>query len=1144
MQLLRVEMLGPARVLYGGDLYPYKAPPKCLPLMGYLLLHRNAALSRESLAYSMWPDHTEQQARANLRRHLHRLAQALPAQKSPWFETDTVSVRWVAPIDFDVDEFLAASVGDNDLEMAVRIYRGEFLDGVFEDWIFPERERLRAHQIENYNRLISRAQSDRAYDRATGYAKALLSLDPWRENTLRTLMALRQASGDRAGAVAEFEDFSKRLEVEMGTAPMPETAAAYEAALRGDPIETTEAVDPPSNAPRIAALLPFAGRTPELERLLVPWGRAARGHGSTIILGGEAGVGKTRLTQELAALASAQGALVLAGATMFPETQPYQAVIELLRDALPVLLDSPIANVWLSVLSLLLPQIRTRRPEIEPPQPVEASRERARLFESVAAALTALAKRRPLLVIVEDIHWAGNATLDLVDSLARLIPSLGCLLVVTYREEEVDRAHAARKLRRALERDAVAAHLSVPRLDEDAVHEIAVKCFGPEVSAAMARRLFRQSEGNPLFLSQAVRNTLDGIENPVLDAESAIATNVGRLSERALSAAQSASVLGRAFDVEILRELGKWNEGELLRALDELLDRAIVREASATYRNDYAFSHNLIQTYVYSTLEPARALREHRRAAGVLRDLYGEDAATAGQIAQHFEKAGAGEDAAPFYVAAATHSESLFANDEAVAFAERASALTTDPHVDFEAAALREEIHARMAMRSEQRKDLEDMRVAASRIASGTLLADTQRRLVRLLHALGEREAEAEAIVAFEELGKQANGMWPAEAAYARGLMEMANGHLEVALERANAAAALFAHDERAIPALCLAAEIQAARGRFDEAIALLEGATQAAHAADNMMLLMRCHYSAGIVEFSRRNFKEALANGIQLLNLCEQAGDKQGAANAHARIASSYARLFDYDAAERNYALAAELYERIRDRQGEAIVLLNAATLQCGFGELERALENLSRSRELFETLGDLRGQALSYGNLAYVLRCLGRLEEAAQAGYAGLDLALQLGSPAVEAHIRGNIGSAFRDLGKPEPALDQLRQAFDIRLRMEPSADFAEDGADLALALLIKGDLREAQAIIAQVESRNISVENAWYPQDCWWIIARVRSAAGDIEGYKEAVTRAGMLLEERMRQIKNQVRAQRYAATRYNAEILAAFDSIKAG
>lgn len=396
--------------------------------------------------------------------------------------------------------------------------------------------------------------------------------------------------------------------------------------------------------------------------------------------------------------------------------------------------------------------------------------------------------------------------------------------------------------------------------------------------------------------------------------------------------------MGRAFDIEILRELGKWSEGELLAALDELLDRAIVREASAIYRNDYAFSHNLIQTYVYSTLEPARALREHRRAANVLRDLYGEDPAAAAQIAQHFEKSGAREEAAGFYIAAATHSASLFANDEALAFAQRASALTTDTGVAFDAAALREEIHARLALRSEQREDLQDMRVAASGVASLPLLADTQRRMVRLLHALGEREAEAQAVAAFEELGTQAGGMWPAEASYARGLMEMANGHLDTAAQCADAAASLFDGDERAIPSICLAAEVEAARGRFDEAIALLANATQAARAADNTMLLMRCHYSAGVVEFSRRHFQEALANGEELLTLCEQAGDKQGAANAHARIASSHARLFRYDAAEQNYALAAELYERIRDRQGEAIVLLNAATLHCGFGELERA--------------------------------------------------------------------------------------------------------------------------------------------------------------------------------------------------------------
>jgi len=135
MMPLRVELLGPARVLWGGFLYPYKAPPKCLPLLGYLLMHRHVSLSRESLSYQMWPDSTEAEARANLRRHLHRLVAALPAKKEPWFVTDAVSLRWDshAGVEFDVDEFLSVSVRDSDLEKAVRLYRGDFLEGVFED---------------------------------------------------------------------------------------------------------------------------------------------------------------------------------------------------------------------------------------------------------------------------------------------------------------------------------------------------------------------------------------------------------------------------------------------------------------------------------------------------------------------------------------------------------------------------------------------------------------------------------------------------------------------------------------------------------------------------------------------------------------------------------------------------------------------------------------------------------------------------------------------------------------------------------------------------------------------------------------------------------------------------------------------------
>ncbi|MDP9110156.1 MAG: hypothetical protein M3M96_00780, partial [Candidatus Eremiobacteraeota bacterium] len=282
MPVLRVELLGPARMSFDGVLYPYKAPPKCLPLLGYLLLHRETAVSREALAYSMWADDTEQEARANLRRHLHRLARALPNSGTDWVISDTTTVRWNSASTFtsDVDDFLQWSSESGRAEEAIRLYRGELLEGVYEDWVFPERERFRALQIENLNKLMRSAQSDRAFDRAIGFAKELLALDPWRENTLRALMMLRQSQGDRAGAIAEYEAFAAHLQREMATAPMAETAGAYEALLRNESLpELQPADDVPRPAPHRAPTLPFAGRDIELDRLSVPWGRAARRHG-------------------------------------------------------------------------------------------------------------------------------------------------------------------------------------------------------------------------------------------------------------------------------------------------------------------------------------------------------------------------------------------------------------------------------------------------------------------------------------------------------------------------------------------------------------------------------------------------------------------------------------------------------------------------------------------------------------------------------------------------------------------------------------------------------------------------------------------------------------------------------------------------
>ncbi|MFZ1125652.1 MAG: BTAD domain-containing putative transcriptional regulator [Candidatus Baltobacteraceae bacterium] len=295
--MLDVRLLGAVELSFAGAPVRFGAPSRALALLAYLALRRRP-LPRDAVAFTLWPDAPEEEAHANLRRHLYALTKALPAADGvPWLVADKKSVGWNpnAPARVDVVEFERLAASEEALEEAVRLYRGPFLAGVDDEWVEPERERLRDLAIGALARLTAR---ERDPLRAAGYAQQLLRIDPWREDALRDLIRLRHASGDRAGALREYREFAERLVREIGVAPMPETTALYERIASGTapPPRRVEAAVEARRTNLPAPATPLLGRGEALGEL-----RRALGETRLLTLVGTGGIGKTRLALQLGA---------------------------------------------------------------------------------------------------------------------------------------------------------------------------------------------------------------------------------------------------------------------------------------------------------------------------------------------------------------------------------------------------------------------------------------------------------------------------------------------------------------------------------------------------------------------------------------------------------------------------------------------------------------------------------------------------------------------------------------------------------------------------------------------------------------------------------------------------------------------------
>ena len=266
-----------------------------------------------------------------------------------------------------------------------------------------------------------------------------------------------------------------------------------------------------------------------------------------------------------------------------------------------------------------------------------------------SAACEALSAQRPLVLIVEDLHWSGPATIDLLEHLSRHLGTLRMLVVATYRDEETERVHPLRAMRRRLEPAGTVHHLALEPMNERDVAAVVAKL---EKSVPCVRDggpvLYARSEGNPLFVEQLIAAAVDS-DTPIVQSAALpnsllelILVRCARLSESARALAETAAVVGDAFDVEMLSEVTAWSGDRVRNAIEELLDRRLIRDAGIEQRADFAFAHNLIEKSIYARISPEALRQRHFRTASVMEGLFAERIEDhADRIARHFQRSSA-----------------------------------------------------------------------------------------------------------------------------------------------------------------------------------------------------------------------------------------------------------------------------------------------------------------------------------------------------------------------------------------------------------------------------------------------------------------------------------------------------------------------
>jgi DNA-binding SARP family transcriptional activator/predicted ATPase len=925
---LDVTLLGPPRVERDGKRVAFDTR-KAMALLAHLAL-ADRPRSREAMCALLWPAHDPDHARGALRRTLSTLRGAIGEE---WLETggDAIALQRGAGFELDVDRFreLAADGASiEELSEAVALHSGGFLEGFalrdspeFDDWQTREVESLDRELSSALRRLVVLLATGGEYERALPHARRWLDVDPLHEPAHRELIRLYAWSGARAAALEQYRVCVRTLSQELGVAPLEETANLYEQVNDGSLAPPQQAAPPSAMPARAGAAgappeLQLVGRDESLAKLVEAYA-GARPDGGLAVIEGEAGIGKTRLANELAGRARAAGAVVLAAHCHDDEAGlPYGPVVELLRGAIK---NAERAG-WRDALpaqrladaSLLLPELAESRGDLPDPLPLDGPGAQVRLLEAVAAVLAAACEgAEPGVVFLDDVHAADEATVDAVSYLGRRLRGRPLLLLIGWRSEAVPPGHRLRRLAMDLVREGRATIVSPARLAEGEVATLVQAARPDDATPDLARRVYVESEGLPLFVAEYLATLPTGDDPDQMlptQVRSVLDARLGGLDDVARQVLGAAAVIGRSFDLDTVRQASGRSDEETVDALEELVANGVVREAPRG-EPDYDFSHQKLRELVYEQTSLARRRLLHARAAAALSKRRPGDESAA-LVAAHLRLAGDHAGAAESYRLAAEHAASLHAHADALEHLEAALALggCDDGR-----------LHERIG-------DLQ------------TLIGDYGDALASYESAAAQREPPALAAIE-HKLG---------DVHHRRGEWERAEARFLAALAAAPA-------EERGLRARIqadLALTLHHA-GQSERATTLAREALGLAEEASDHRAQAQAHNMLGVLSRNAGEQDSALVQLERSLALARELGDDQAQAAALNNLA-----LVRRDTGELSEALALTesalaLCAAYGDRHREAALENNLADLHHAAGDDNAAMGHLKRAVAIFTEVG-----------------------------------------------------------------------------------------------------------------------------------------------------------------------------------------------
>ncbi|MCL4559122.1 MAG: tetratricopeptide repeat protein [Chloroflexi bacterium] len=1017
-------------------------------LLAFLLLRRGNPQPRQRLAFLLWPETSEEQARTNLRKTIHFLRRLLPGAELLISRDGALQWNPDIPLALDTADFEAAAEA-GDFGRAVALYIDDLLPNCYDEWILADRERLRQIYLSALHNLVQQHESAGDYAAALGYALRLLQSDPLREDTHRLVMRLHALNGDRAAVLHAYQNCATLLKRELGIDPSPATRQVYERLL--DHPETQ------SKALTLIGGLPLIGRQPAWDRLLEAWRSSTQGKAQMVLISGEPGIGKTRLAEELLEWVARQGISCASTHCYAAEgSLAYAPLVGWLR-------ERPIANlapVWQAEIARLIPEVSGGGAQPAKPVTLAEPWQRRRFYEALAHAVLEpdLIMALPLLFLIDDLQWSDPDTLEWLHYLLHFNPRARLLVVGTLRQEAVQSGDQLPVLLTDLRKHSLLTEIELAPLSPEETSRLGQQAAGSPLDAGQSANLYSETEGNPLFIIEFARLGL--AQAGEMDASagaqllprrvlSAVNERLTQLTPSTRRVMELAAAIGRDFTYEVLRRANGEGENILIEALDELWHRGLIRERQ---QGGYDFSHEILRQVVYMNLSAVRRQMLHRRIAQALEEMHtGYPEAASGHIARHYKLAGDHPRAAAWLRKAAEASAGVGAFSDAIHHLTQALELTPPEDLEdrFSLMLSREKLNHLRAARLAQATDLQELEQLSLALEDGH-----QEGVLRRLQVALESGSYLSEISDF-----------PGAIAAAQTALAL------VDLARERAANPSLSENHLNSPGQLPRLEVQAwvlwgasleYQGNYAEAMAPEAKALELARAAG-----LR-HEEAGALCALARSTPSVPAAREYLeaaLPIHRQEGDKPGECASLDALGYALLWLGEYESSLKCYTQSLQISRQIGFRRGEVKALFHIGHFYDQVGDYTPGRLHLEEALAMARADRDQRQVAYLLFNISVNERSTGHPKTARKYAQEALAICKKIGDQNGEINAWIILGDACTDLGQWDEAEAAFRRGLDrIQAPTDPSGAIYGQ-IKLTRALLGQGKIAEAFSYVEEI-------------------------------------------------------------------------------